>query len=250
MERDNTLEQFLGGKTGRFCLHFSQIMAIYRIVGYVLTMILLLFVVLQVKFNGLFVIICVGVLAAIASCVLLLKSSRQLLARNSGKTIRFPRTMANFHLSMGLQLLYTPLMSMTFCLMMRMLDGSMKVGAPYDETIFRAAWDGFGLCAMMCTGSKLAVCHMVERQYRNKEFHSWLLWLLAGTSCLAAIALLVILLGFRPEWSSGVLLRICMVPLLMNYVMTSVFAVQYWRFLRKRPSVKEVSADSTLSADE
>lgn len=248
MKKDNTLQQFLGTRTGRFCLSFSQVMAIYRMVGYVLTM-NMLFVVLQLKISGQVIIACLASLVAIVSCVLMLKSTRRFSARNQGKNVPFMRTLADFHLSMGLQLFYIPFMSGVFCILMRMLDGSVKIGAPYNEMFFRAAWDGFGLCAMMCTGAKLAVCHMIERKYRSKSYHPWLLLLLAGLCGLSVISLLVIIFGFQPEWNSGVLLRICLSPLLLNYLVMAVFAVQFWRFLRTQKPAEEVTATSTESSD-
>ena len=231
MTKREALEGFLTQKKGRFFLVFSRLMAIYRMTGYIL-MLILLFVLLQVKISGQVIIICLADTVAVASCVLLIRNTFRLTAQTNGREVSFLETMRRIHLSEVLRLMFTPFMSMAFCVLMRMLDGSIKTAAPYNYEMFRATWEIFGISVMVCTGVRIAVCCTLEKHIGNKEGHDWLFLLLAVTGCLSASILIALMILFRPELSSGVLLRICLCPLPLYYILTAVYSVLYWLFLR------------------
>lgn len=251
MTKREALEGFLTQKKGRFFLVFSRLMAIYRMTGYIL-MLILLFVLLQVKISGQVIIICLADTVAVASCVLLIRNTFRLTAQTNGREVSFLETMRRIHLSEVLRLMFTPFMSMAFCVLMRMLDGSIKTAAPYNYEMFRAAWEIFGISVMVCTGVRIAVCCTLEKHIGNKEGHDWLFLLLAVTGCLSASILIALMILFRPELSSGVLLRICLCPLPLYYILTAVYSVLYWLFLRdqkKQAAAKDFDDESDESKE-
>ena len=233
MTNSELLKAFLAKKSGRCYLSFCKVINLYKITGLIL-MLILTFVLLAVnQFSGQFIIACVADAVGIVSCVLLTISAFRLMPQANGQTIRFDKTIATIHLAEGLQLFYTPFMVMVLCLLMAVLDAPSKVGPHYDYVMFRTAWEIYGLCAMICAGTKLAVCHMLAKHAKDQQGHPWLLLLMAGACCLPIMVYVVIVILFQPELSGGVWLRICFIPVLLHHAVTAAAGIHYWQYLHK-----------------
>ena len=133
MTKREALEGFLTQKKGRFFLVFSRLMAIYRMTGYIL-MLILLFVLLQVKISGQVIIICLADTVAVASCVLLIRNTFRLTAQTNGREVSFLETMRRIHLSEVLRLMITASIE-SFSTLMPSSSG-VRMGLP----VFRQSW--------------------------------------------------------------------------------------------------------------
>ena len=134
MTRKEAFEKFLSSNGSKLYLKCSVAMTIYKAVC--LTVILVMLLAL-LRFSGEIIIFCIIVAAALLSCWLLFKSGRNLISHISGKETNLLKTIQTIHLGVGIQLLFSPLICMCFCVLMAELTapGTENSHMSYDYPI-------------------------------------------------------------------------------------------------------------------
>ena len=237
MTRKEAFEKFLSSNGSKLYLKCSVAMTIYKAVC--LTVILVMLLAL-LRFSGEIIIFCIIVAAALLSCWLLFKSGRNLISHISGKETNLLKAVQGVHLGVGMQLLFSPLICMCFCVLMAELDApGAQEPSMYAFRSFRMMWEIFGIIALACTIFKLMSCRSIEAHIVKDAGNFLPFFLLELFYIIESGVLTYILCAFPTAQPAGIVMRVLFIPIILYHLVSAGFFISYIKFAKENGLVAE-----------
>ena len=235
--RKEAYEKFLATKGSRFYLQCSIGMTAYMGICYLA---LLIATLVTLKFAGQTIIFIVAGFAAMFSCYLLFNSSRKLYAHVCGKKTNLLKAVQSVHLGVGMQLLFSPLICMCFCVLMAELDApGVQEPSMYAFRSFRMTWEIFGIIVLACTIFKLMSCRSIEAHIVKDAGNFLPFFLLELFYIIESGVLTYILCAFPTAQPAGIVMRVLFIPIILYHLVSAGFFISYIKFAKENGLVAE-----------